>query len=312
MAKLMSKKTREIVQTVAVIVAVVLFIIFYMIVPLIAVPKLAARPDREDFEDPEYSPANDPTAFTDIGLAPDTFKVVSRDNIDLAALYFNPDSIDSPRGTVILAPPSDTDRTAVIPYIAPLTARGLAVITYDQRATGFSGGIWHTGGNYEGEDLVDLIADLNIHERLNAPVVAVGFGMGGDAAIKAAANEKRIDAIVLVDPLLTGYRWFETRIEKVSAMRIPLSNRTYYWWFRKISGFPYDRVKVDDLTALSTRTLLLMPPDDLENEAPGRLIELTPAELLTVVPLPSDQSALAGKIIDFVESLPEPATDSTR
>jgi len=152
MAKLMSKKTREIVQTTTVLVLVVLIIVFYAIYPLIMVPDMVSRPDKDDYNDPEYSRQNDPTIFIESGLNPDTLTFLTNDNIKLAALYFKPDSSkhDSLLGTVILLHPDDTDRTAMISYIAPILDSGMSVIAYDQRAYGLSGGKLYIGSIAKG------------------------------------------------------------------------------------------------------------------------------------------------------------------
>ncbi len=306
MAKLMSKKTREIVQTVSVLVAVVLFIIFYIIVPLITVPDLAARPDKDQFEDPAFAPQNDPAYFVDLGLNPDTFTVVTRDNVNLAALFFRPDSarFDTAAGTVILIPAADTDRTAVEPYITPLLNAGYDIIAYDQRASGFSGGVWHTGGRYEGDDLADLMAELNIHDQLIKPVTTVGFRTGADAIIRAMTEEQRIDFAVLVAPYLTGANWMNHQIERAGAIRIPFANTVYYWWFRKISGFPYDRRTTDDFRPLDVRSALIMPNDRLEGEAAARLIEITPSNFLQIVEYPATDSQMVGIVVDLIKDVP--------
>jgi len=307
MAKLMSKKTREIVQTVTVLVVVLLFIAFYIVVPLITVPNLAARPDKDKFDDPEYVLENDPAFFADMGLNPDTFRVVTRDNVNLAALFFRPDSanFDTAAGTVILIPPGDTDRTYVAPYVPPLLDAGYDVIAYDQRASGYSGGVWHTAGRYEGDDLVDLIAELNIHEQLIKPVATVGFKVGADAVIRAMSEEQRIDFAIMIAPFLTGAEWLDNRINEEGVIRIPFANTVYYWWFKKISGFPYDKLTVDDIRPLNIRSALLMPNDQLENEATAKLIEITPGNLLQIVEYPSSDSLLITKVVSLIKDYPD-------
>ncbi len=303
MAKLMSKKTKEIVQTVTVLVLVILFIIFYIIAPLVNVPDLMARPEKEEFEDPEYVLANNPSFFVENGLNPDTLTLVSRDNINLATLYFKVDggAFDSALGLAVLVHAGDTDRTSLLPYIKAILAEGFNVVAYDQRACGLSGGIWHTAGRYEADDLVDLVADLNIHEGLIHPLIAVGFGVGADAAMKASLDESRIDRTILISPFLTGKRWMADRIEKTDVFEIPFANGIYYWWFKKISNFPYDRTSADDLVPLRTPTLLVLNNDALESEAAERLIEITPKEILTVKPYPASEQDLENLIVSALK-----------
>ncbi len=204
MAKLMSKKTREIVQTTAVLVIVALLLTFYVIYPLLTVSDMAARTDRERFDEleEEFIPDNDPSYFTDLGLTPDTMTVLSNDNIPLAALYFSPDTAryDSAFGTVILLHGADTNRTALGDLVGPLIDSGLAVLLYDQRACGRSGGIYHFGGDYEGDDLAEVVVRLNFLGRLTHPVIAVGYDIGGDAILKAEHEETRIDYGIAIAP----------------------------------------------------------------------------------------------------------------
>lgn len=277
MAKLMSKKTKEIVQTTTVLVLAALFIIFYIIYPLITVRKLVSRPDGEDFEDPEFILRNNPSFFTEMGLNPDTFAVVSDDNTRLAALYFQPDTalFDTAIGTVILIHSSDTDRTSLSSYVSPFLDSGLAVVLYDQRACGLSGARYHSPGTYEAEDLNQIIVHLKFHELLFRPLITVGFELGADAAIYASEEEKRIDQIVAVDPSLTYSRWIANLKEARGSLWIPLYKMVYFWWYKKISGFPYDRTGVDDIREVASRTLLIMSRNDLESEEAIRFGEVS-------------------------------------
>lgn len=304
MAKLMSKKTKEIVQTSAVLVLVILIIIFYAFYPLIKVPDMVARPDMDDFDDPEYTRQNDPTFFTDSGLNPDTLTFLTNDNIRLATLYFSPDSsvFDSVRGTIIILHPDDTDRTSIISYISPLLDSGLAVIAYDQRACGLSGGKYHFAGNYEADDLVDLIVYLNIHEMLVQPVITVGFDLGADAVIGASRDENRISRALAIDPYLSSSRWLTMRKEKSGLLSIPLNGIIYFWWFQKHTGYPFDRTFADDLQPIERQTSIYIPDSELETEELIRLKEISSPEILTISLKPLDTNELQKTILAEIYS----------
>ncbi len=299
MAKLMSKKTREIVQTSSVLALVILVIIFYAIYPLIIVPDMVSRPDKGDFDDPEYSRQNDPTIFTEAGLTPDSLTVLTNDNIRLATLYFKPDSavFDSIKGTIILLHPDDTDRTAILPYITPLLDSGLAVLAYDQRACGLSGGKHHFAGVYEADDLVDLIVYLNIHEMLVQPVIAVGFGLGADAVIGAARDENRIFATIAVEPYLSSSRWLTKQKERIEAFSIPLHNMVYFWWFQKHTGYPFDRTFADDLLPISTPTSIFVSDNKMESDEIIRLKEISSPETVTIFLKPQNDNEFQNNIL---------------
>lgn len=310
MAKLMSKKTKEIVKTTTVLVVVVLIIVFYAIYPLIKVPDMVARPDIETFDDPEYKPKNDPTFFTDSGLTPDSLTFLSNDNIKLAALYFKPDSsvFDTIKGTVILLHPDDTDRTAIISYISPLLDSGLAILAYDQRACGFSGGKYHFAGEYEADDLVELIAYLNIHEIMIQPIIAVGFDLGADAVIGASRKESRISSVIAIEPFLSSSRWLEKQKEKAEALSIPLNGIIYFWWFQKHTGYPFDRTFADDILAVDTKTSIYMSDSMLEEDETIKLKEVSSPDLLTISLKSNDNNELQNIILaEIYSNINQPA-----
>jgi len=297
----MSKKTKETVITVLVLVIIAAFATFYIIYPLIAVPKLTSRPDREKFDDPEYVPENNPEYFVDMGFAPDTFSVTTDDNLKLASLYFAPDSsvFDSIRGTVIILNSSDTDRTAYSDYLRPLLDSGLAVVLYDQRATGLTGGQQHTPGMYEADDLNQVLIYLKFHEIDAHPMIITGFEIGADAAINASRKEKREEMVIAVDPYLTATRWIAGMKEKKGAWSIPLYKGVYYWWYVKLYGIALARTDVDDIQPAASQTILYVPDKDLNSEEVTRLVEIS-GDNVHPVKMPPDPAALMNSIIERI------------
>jgi pimeloyl-ACP methyl ester carboxylesterase len=299
MAKLMSKKTKEIVQTSVVIAIVVLFLIFYVIYPLIVIPKMTARPDRDKYDKPDFALPNDPSCFTQIGLSPDTFVVMSNDNLRLASLYFTPDlSQSTPKGTAIFIHPDDTDRTALADLIKPLLDTGLAVVIYDQRASGKSGGKYHFTGNFEADDLTEITSWLSLHGKLFLPVTVIGFELGADAAINASRLGRHISNIIAINPSLTTTKWMASRINKYGALPIPLANMTYFWWYQKICSYPDDRTGVDDIKPLETPTLILISdPKEITGKEISKLRAISPSDKLQVSPCPTTKEELDQLII---------------
>ena len=289
MAKLMSKKTKEIVKTTAVLIIIVSFVAFYIVYPLITVPRLVARPDKDNFDDPEFKYANDASFFVDSGLIPDTFAVLTDDNIRLTALYFRPDTslFDTVSGTIIMLHGDNSDRTSLISYISPLLDTGLAVVIYDQRACGFSGGKFRATGIYEADDLVQLIVDLSFKEKIYSPLTVVGFDLGADAALFASQKEKRIDAVLAVEPYLTSSRWISSLTKAKGAFAIPLYKMIYFWWYQKLTGFPFDRTGVDDIQPVETKTILIADQTMLKDDEHIRFMELS-ADAITTVSRTSD------------------------
>ncbi len=304
MAKLMSKKTREIVLTVSVLAAILLFLAFYIIYPLIAVPHLTARADADRFKDPQFKLANDLAYFVQNGLHPDTFAVSSNDNINLAALFFAPDTARvKTKGTVIMLHPDDTDRTSLITFIPALLDSGWQVIIYDQRACGLSGGKYHYAGSYEGDDLEEIIAYLNLHEKLYQPLVAVGFGIGADAAIYAAATEKRVAAVVAVNPYLSTSRWIAARKEKMGALWIPLYKMIYFWWYQKLSSYPFDRTGAGDIKPVEIKTVIFADSKTAATDEMTRIKAVSSPEKLSVESMPTSPDEFVAAVTLLVNNI---------
>jgi pimeloyl-ACP methyl ester carboxylesterase len=301
MAKLMSKKTRETVTTTAVLVLIVLFVAFYIIYPLVTVRKATGRPDGEEFDDPAFTLENDAAFFNDRGFRPDTFEVTTDDNIRLAALYFHPDSTayDSVRGAAVLIHSSDSDRTSLSAYLSPLLDSGLSVILYDQRACGLSGGRYHAGGVYEGDDLNRLIVHLKFRGLIPRPLFAVGFELGADAAIYASEEEMRIDEVIAVSPRLTTNLWITRAKEDHGLLSIPFSRMVYFWWYKKITGFPLERTGPDDIQPVPSKTLLIMSQTDLDSEEAAVLKESS-GDLISTLPMPEDENLLRDLILEEI------------
>jgi len=301
MAKLMSKKTKEIVQTTAVLVVAVLFILLYIIYPLIVIPGLTARPDRKKFENRNFHPANDPSAFVAAGLMPDTLSIISDDNIHLAALYFGPEvSPSGNKGTIILLHPDDTDRTSLIDYVRPLLDSGLSVILYDQRAYGLTGGRYHSAGNLEADDLVEVISFLSLRGKLSQPLLIVGFDAGADAALNAAQNEKRISAVVAINPYLNSTRWLAEKKSKNGALSIPFYKSVYAWWYQKLSGYPMARSNIKEMNPVNSRTILIEGQVSMNSPEVLNLREISPPNFLTEQPRPKDTDSLRQMILESI------------
>jgi pimeloyl-ACP methyl ester carboxylesterase len=304
MAKLMSKKTKETVQTIAVLAIVILLIIFYIIYPLITVTKMTARPDREKFDDSKYKPINDPAYFVQAGLHPDTFSVINNDNITLAGLFFSSDLIgNQPKGTVILLHPDDTNSTFMFELISPLIDSGYNVVLYDQRANGFSGGIYHSAGILEADDLMEVIVYLNLHGKLTAPMIAAGFESGADACLIASQNEKRIAGIVAINPFLTVNKWLSSVKDKKGGITIPFYKMTYFWWYQKLSGYPIERTGLDDIPPITTKTILVADQDEINNEEIRKLAEISSSNLLHISPISNHTDLLKSEALKAIFTL---------
>ncbi|MFH2037331.1 MAG: hypothetical protein ABIJ45_13075 [Candidatus Zixiibacteriota bacterium] len=303
MAKLMSKKTRETVTTSVVLAVIILFVIFYIIYPLVRVGDITSRPIPEDENGDaiEFVMNNDPAYFIENGFSPDTFSMITDDNIQLAALYFAPDStrFDSISSTAILLHDIDGDRTSLKDYIQPLLDMGMAVVIYDQRACGFSGGEYHTPGIYESDDLNQLLAHLKIRDKIFDPVICIGFGLGGDAALNASRTENKIGAIIAIDPYLSSSRWMRLLKEKAGLFSIPFSNAVYFYWYQKISGYPIERGSADDIIPVEAKTIIYVSPEYITDDEILQIRDNS-ADFITIRELPVENDSLVNGIIESV------------
>ncbi len=303
MAKLMSKKTRENVLTGIVLAAIVLFLIFIIIYPLVRVKDITSRRYSEEKPADEFSFSNDPSFFAEKGLEPDTFSVTTDDNLSLAALHFLPDSamFDTVRGTVVLIHSMRKDRTSLGDYVRPLLDSGLAVILYDQRASGQSEGKYYSPGTYEADDLNQVLTYLKLRDQIIRPVIAVGFGIGADAAVYASQREDRIDGLVAVNPYLHSTRWITLLKQQNSLFSIPFYRTIYFWWYQKRTGFPDGRTGADDMAPIPIKSALFLPEDFLNSDE-VRILRETSGELITVEPVPKDSTELFTKVLEDIYS----------
>ena len=99
------------------------------------------------------------------------------------------------RGTVVFLHGMSDNQASGVDITDHFVARGFEIIAYDSRAHGESEGEACTYGYYEKRDLERVLDRV---ER--RPIVVMGFSMGAAVALQAAADDRRIDAVVAVSP----------------------------------------------------------------------------------------------------------------
>ncbi len=302
MAKRMSKETRENVITGVVLGIILILVGLYVIYPLITLRDIFARPDRDKFEDINFELENDPAYFVDLGLNPDTFKI-NNENIYLACLYFKPDTavFDSVHGSVVLIPPTDSTRTFLADFVRPLLDSGLSVILYDQRASGLTGGQYHSPGVIEAGDLNAILYELKFDGRLKPPVSAIGFKTGADAAILASQEEDRIDQVLAIGPDLTATRWLARIADEGGIWKLPFYKGMWFWWYTKFSSYPYPRTTYEDIQAAAVPTVIIDQEEQLQSEAVEQFIQLS-GDKVSAVKRPENRDELKTFIIEKIYS----------
>ncbi len=316
MAK-MSQTFKEVIQIVVFLIVVGGLALVFAIYPLNRTKAFLARPDIEEF-DADSLPANDPTAFLELGAVVDTFRIDSDGLTNLACLSLTPapDSAtpDQPAtitGSAILVHDERFDRTSMIPLAQTLLASGYNVFVYDQRASGFSTGTYHSNGEYEATDLAELIGYLSIRDQIHHPFFVIGQAVGADAAILVAADEPRLDAIVAIEPYITSDRWLDMLMAEHDMYWIPFSHTLLEFWYELRSGYAPEYVRADNLDGVECRTLILSNEDITETEAFVALDEQTGDELIATSIVESEPTALHNQILTFVETLQTESDEAT-
>jgi hypothetical protein len=100
----------------------------------------------------------------------------------------------STRGTIVVLHGVASNRGSAANLVGRFTKKGLALVAYDSRAHGESGGEFCTYGFHEKEDLRRVIAVLP-----SGPVILLGTSLGGAVALQAAANEPRVSGVVAAE-----------------------------------------------------------------------------------------------------------------
>jgi pimeloyl-ACP methyl ester carboxylesterase len=315
----MSQTVKEILQIVVFLLVVGILAMIFLIYPLNRAKAFFARPDIEDFNS-DSLPANDPTPFLELGAVVDTFRVDSDGLTNLACLYLtpapdsaNPDQPVTIRGSAILVHGERSDRTSMIGLAQRLLDSGYTVCVYDQRASGFSTGTYHSNGEYEASDLAELISHLGIRDQIHHPFTAVGKGLGADAAILVASEEPRLDAVVAIEPYITSARWLDMVMAEHDMYWIPFSHTLLTFWYELRSGYAPQYISVENLDGVECRTLIMSSEDISEDEAYLALTEESEPGLISTAGIDSLPDGLNNDIMSFIQSVavqPEPAGDS--
>jgi len=95
------------------------------------------------------------------------------------------------RGTVVVLHGGGDNRGATVGAADHFVARGFDVVAYDSRAHGELEGDACTYGFYEKQDLRRVLDRAS-----TAPIVLIGISMGAGIALQAAAEDRRVAAVV--------------------------------------------------------------------------------------------------------------------
>lgn len=190
--------------------------------------------------------------FTDKEVQTRVYKnitLTTTDGLNLKGWY-----VPSQNGaTVILCHGFARDRTELLPESRWLIEQGFGTLLPDLRAQGESDGAHISFGYLEALDVqaaVDYIRKQSPQERIGV----IGYSMGSVAAIRAAARDERIQAIIAVSPFASLRELVHHRLNRVSFLAPFVA-----WWAERLTGLRLDDLDpLKDVAGLSPRPILIM------------------------------------------------------
>jgi pimeloyl-ACP methyl ester carboxylesterase len=309
----MAKKNqtlKEISQIVVFLLVVGILTFAFVIYPLGQTKTIMGRENIDEYN-PDSVLVNDPAAFLEAGLAVDTFRVEADGLTTLACVYLKPQlqaaegAEVSCRGTVILVHSEGADRNSMVPLAQAFLAEGCQVVAYDQRAAGLSTGLYRGDGQYEAEDLVQLISHMEIHEWLTPPVTVIGARLGAETGLLAAAMEPRINAVAAITPYLSTTRMIDAYRAQYDTYWLPFFRTLFWWWYNTRSSYAAEYRETDAVAGVSCRTLILADDSALTTPEFQLIRERSDEGRLVVEPAPDEIPALQNRLVSFALPGPE-------
>jgi pimeloyl-ACP methyl ester carboxylesterase len=293
----LSRQVKEVIKTIAVVLAIGLLIFFYWIYPLGRAKAMWGRVDLDTFNrDSVTARLNDPSSFKGGTATIDTFRVDADGSTLLAGVYLQSSTGLAPRGTIILLHAERADRTSLAPLALKLVDSGFAVAVYDQRAVGLSTGKYHSDGRMEASDLEAIIGHLGLHNQLTPPVIVAGWNLGADAALAAENEEKRIAAVLAVEPYLSTRRVIDSYTAEFSTWWFPVRQTMLWFWFNARSSYGLEYIEADAVPGAAGRTVLMITEGRRQSPEVHALSAKSSA-LLTLAATTTDQNKLVETIV---------------
>ena len=137
------------------------------------------------------------TTPADFSLAYEQITLTSGDGVTLSGWYIPSRN----KAAVILLHGYGANRTEMLGRAGALARHGYGVLLYDLRAHGESGGAWRTYGWLDVKDVDAALVFLRNRADLDPERIGIlGFSIGGQIALRAAAQSDRLKAVVGDDP----------------------------------------------------------------------------------------------------------------
>lgn len=177
-------------------------------------PKLAVFFDQvrnQDFSRTAMVPVGPPPADLSIAVMPpgnadaEYHASVTRHE---ASMQFQPGKLrrysSRPMGTIVLLPAFQNGKFMMLPWASVLAKAGYQCVLVDLRGEGLSTGNWITWGDVESRDVQQLIRWLNTRNIVYGPLVLMGVSYGATVALRAAALDSQVRAVVAIEPFMNA------------------------------------------------------------------------------------------------------------
>ncbi len=185
---------------------------------------------------------------------------------------------------IILVHPGHGSRISLEGQARLFASHGYGVLTYDRRAIGESTGDLVTSGWFDAPDLVAVVDWLAGRDDVDPSRIGVfGSSVGGGVALRAAAVEPRIAAVIADGPNLVDHRDFPP-FEKASDLAIWLlvftEARIKELVFRSWAPPSVS----ETIAAIAPRPILLIATSPVERRCTGAMFERAgqPKELFEI------------------------------
>jgi competence protein ComEC len=219
-------------------------------------------------------------------LAGEMIHTQATDGTRLAGVWFRNEASEG--RTILLLHGLAEDHSALLGRVAPLLRLGWNVATLDARASGESNGRRSSFGARESADLIAWIDTWKVQAGPSPRFAVWGRSMGASTALKAAAADPRIQALILEAP----YRNLHPAVASVlKRLRIPLADlfaRMILFRARVLAGISLDQPRPTDLAPLVDIPVLILHGelDPIAPIADARALAESfarPAEILEVI-----------------------------
>lgn len=208
---------------------------------------------------------------------------------------------DDPRGAIIIVHGGGGNKTAnwtKIPELArDLQAQRFAVLALDMRNHGESDASLDGIPTFGPAEANDVIGAVNYIERRapGLPIGAIGFSMGGNVVIYAAAHDKRIRAVVTTETFTDVASVLPNAAAASSGMPLWFVEPVL-WFAENLHGVPISKARaIDVVGSLEPGSLLV-----IHNEA-DPIVPMGQAWLL---------AAAAPDALQWITAAPDPSNRS--